>query len=414
MCLSVCVCVRVFLCWRHFLSVCSLCLCLCLCLCLHVPLCVSPSLSLSLCLSVSLTPSLSFARSLSLSPSACVSLLVCLFCCLLFTGIGCFGVGELSPYYWLLHSCWHVSIELSTCCILLSLLHHPLLSQLQSPPPQSSVAGYSINTPVRSLSEAVASGEQHHLHATVSSPEGGNNSLHKPLVDAFWRVLQHSQMQLLTLQEETQGPFSHPTEQESPQRRLHQGDSSEGPPLYPQAGLHCLLGVLAPHPTAQQLLQALSRLLVLQYSAHKRHRSECSSSNKGQGDTDTQPLPSPTYGEEGLVRVGTAAPLSPPSRSPHSTNSTSPTSSQGCYEDSACSEGAELGCLWCIASTVLTQEELLKLHAERLKWACRLRLTPQLSCLLLPWWLQGRQMETETRPIRRHLRIPQTDVLLYT
>ncbi|CDJ44353.1 hypothetical protein, conserved, partial [Eimeria tenella] len=314
--------------------------------------------------------------------------------------VGCFGVGEGNDHYWLLHSLWHVFIQLATCCILLSLLEHPLLRELrkQQQSEQQPPLGAECCTPTRSLSEAIASGED--LQAAAQAEE----ALPRPLATAFWRVLQQSQMRLVTLQFEGQGPYLSQS-QEGPQGGPPRADSRAA--LY-AGGLQSLLGVMTPAHNLEQLLPVFTRLLLLQHGAHKRHRRAAQQQQQQQQQSEgARPLPSPAFADESLVRLGTASAVTAETLSPQTTESTSPTSSVS----SAASELSEAGCLWCAAKATLSDETLLQVHSKRMRWACRLRLMPSLSCFLPPRWLWD-PADPRSGPTQQDLPISHSGLLL--
>ncbi|KAL8453770.1 hypothetical protein Emed_000711 [Eimeria media] len=295
-------------------------------------------------------------------------------------GLGCWGVTETSDYYWLLHSLWHVSIQVASCLVLLSKLHHPILSELScfESRPQSAAAsprfitGSTRALPSRSLSEALVS--------ISRQPSASNNpyAAQGRLAPGFLRVLHESRHPCF---------LSHPPDGDAasdgclphePQPHSHHFTWSDSTSSMFH-GNHS-------HSDMQQLLASLVRLLMHQYPTHQKlHARELASQEEEEQQQSC--APSPTDGEEGLVRLGAAASMSPlpsPCHPSSSSTNSSPVEST-CSAGRLAVEGRE--CLWCIVRESLDDVSLTKVHEQRMRWACKLQFFFLLSCCPLPRWL---------------------------
>ncbi|KAL8448601.1 hypothetical protein Emag_003916 [Eimeria magna] len=307
--------------------------------------------------------------------------------CLLFfsvecmrAGLGCWGVTETNDYYWLLHSLWHISIQAASCLILLSKLHHPILSELScfESCPQSSaavprpLAESTRALPSRSLSEALASIDRQPHASSKAYPAQGR------LAPGFLRALHESRQPCFLSHPHDGDAASDSCLQHEPQPHSHHFTWSDSTSSMFH-GNHS-------HSDMQQLLASLVGLLMHQYPKHQKlHARRLASLDEGEQQQSC--APSPTDGVEGLVRLGAAASMSPLPSPCHPSSS----SSNSSPAESACSAGQLVvegrDCLWCIVRESLDDVSLAKVHEQRMRWACKLQFLFVLSCCPLPRWL---------------------------
>lgn len=312
-------------------------------------------------------------------------------------GLSCFSVAETNDNYWLLHSLWHLTIQSAACLILMARLHHPTLSEMKGCQPPSTPAREqeAVALPSRSLSEAIAAATE---PQPPSTSEGGAQ-LH--LAGVFWRVLQQKQSRLAALDLQGQATFGDPPGQPQ-QEQLLQGDQS---PSLPSESYSSVITGNATRSSLQQLQPSFVWLLLRQYQAHKKAHGRLATQQQQLSGGEGRSLPSPTGGEEGVVRVGTAAALRDPALPlSHASGSSSQT-------NSTVSDIHEWDCLWCAATESLDGVALLRVHMQRLWWTCRLRLAPTISCCLMPSWLES-PVETRMQELQSDPRDPRASVFL--
>ncbi|KAL8273012.1 hypothetical protein Esti_003065 [Eimeria stiedai] len=295
-------------------------------------------------------------------------------------GLGCWGVTETSDYYWLLHSLWHVFIQTASCLILLSKLHHPILSELScfESLPQSAaalprfLAGSTRALPSRSLSEALASiDRQAHVSSNARAAQGR-------LAPGFLRALHESRHPCFISHPHDVDAASEGCLHPEPQRHSHHFTWSDSTSSMFH-GNHS-------HSDIQQLLASLVWLLMHQYPTHQKLHAHRLASEVEE-EQQQSCAPSPTNGEEGLLRLGAAASMSPlPSPCyPSSTSSNTSPAESACAAGQLAVEGRD--CLWCIVRETLDDVSLTKVHEQRMHWACKLQFVPILRCFPLPRWL---------------------------
>lgn len=321
--------------------------------------------------------------------------------CLTAAGFCFLGVSETNHQYWLLHSVWHIAIEFSICLVLMSALHHPVLSELRclNPQPQLSVpeGPNPLVLPSRSLSEALAMSDE---AQSGRLPCAAAAAATVPLSQAFWNALQHHQSRLTALhldsytQARDSSTLSAPPPQPLPAREILS-------PCWPDRSFP-IVPRSASHTNMHHLLPAYVSLLLQQYSTHmKRHRN-ASQMQQQQCSQIVTGLPSPTEGDTGIVRIGDAAAVVSPEalRLPSGSGSESSVSpSTALMRLDFSKEG---NCLWCLSKGALQECEMLKLHEQRLLWVFRLRLLPFLSCCLMPKWLWN-PIETHVGRMQRQV-----------
>ncbi|KAL8432887.1 hypothetical protein ACSSS7_004290 [Eimeria intestinalis] len=294
-------------------------------------------------------------------------------------GLGCWGVTETSEYYWLLHSLWHVSIQVASCLILLSKLHHPILSELKcfESGPQSAAAaprflsGSTRALPSRSLSEALASlNRQTHVFNNAYGAQGR-------LAPSFLRALDESRRPCLT---------SHPHDGDAPSDGCFQAEPQPHSHFTWSDSTSSMFHGNHSHSDMQQLLASLVWLLMHQYPAHQKLHARGLASQEEE-EQQQSCAPSPTDGEEGLVRLGAAASMSPLPSPCHPSTSSSNTSPAESAHAAGQVAVERRDCLWCIVRQSLDDVSLTKVHEQRMRWACKLQFFLLLGCCPLPRWL---------------------------
>ncbi|OEH73919.1 hypothetical protein cyc_03519 [Cyclospora cayetanensis] len=306
-------------------------------------------------------------------------------------GIGCVSVEESSDDYWLMHSLWHICIQSATCFVLMSTLQHPIFLELSDPKSLLlSRIGPEVPVPSRSLSEAISAVDE--LQVPASTAQGH-------LTAAFWRVLHHNQMRSFALHSEPQGSYD--DIHGGPQlERPVRGDSQAS---FSPLSFHSLLSASAASHNLELLLPVFTRLLVIQFSVHKKnHRRRAIQEPQASGGD--RGVTAVADKEPGMLRTGTATTIADETTSPQSASPVSPASSVS-------SDMSEWGCLWCVARVSLGEQELLQIHGERLRAICRLRLMPIRSCCFLPRWLWD-PAESHMSTLQTDVRTPQGAVLL--
>ncbi|KAL8433456.1 hypothetical protein Efla_001274 [Eimeria flavescens] len=306
-------------------------------------------------------------------------------------GLTCKNVGMKSDLHWLTHSLGHILIQAASCFILLSRLHHPGLTELGQSDhsfvlhERRQLAGRTRALPSRSLSESLSLVD---APATLSGHVCGGQSR---LASAFCRALHRMQQPKEPAHSQADDFSPENEDQAECQHQNHELLSADNGASVLWSDTASLAFVGNPsHCDMQHLLPSLVRLLLQQYSVHKRLHARRATIP----DEEQQPscAASPTNGEAGLVRLGAAASVSPLSALRHP----STTNSSGCTAEFACTSlwtaGDARYCLWCIVKGALDDVTLVRINHQRMHWACRLRFFSifNCNCSLLPRWVSQR------------------------